>query len=162
MKNFAYCAVLTFLSWNCIADNVDLQDIKKGSTSEVYVGSTSGLVRDSVDSVNRLSNQQYKDSQRYSSSGNTTGYEDSSKPTKRSNKTSASSPSASANRVKEIYDGGYKSSKGYIIYRVVCKSGRDASAYQDSAGRWKDGSGSNYGSGYRNLSLQNFGEKYCQ
>lgn len=75
---------------------------------------------------------------------------------------SSGSSSQSSSGLKEVYNGGYKSSQGHIIYIVRCNDGRKVSVFQDNSGWWKDGVGSKMGEQYRNLSPQSFGEKYCR
>ncbi len=65
-------------------------------------------------------------------------------------------------KVKEVYDGGRKSSDGFIIYIVRCNSGRSTSTFRDNKGWWKDSGGSNFGEKYRYLSNHEFAVKYCQ
>ena len=77
------------------------------------------------------------------------------------NERSSSSSSRDSGGLKEMYNGGYKSSQGNIIYIVRCNDGRKISAFKDSSGWWKDGSGSKLGEKYRHLSNQAFGNKYC-
>ena len=165
MKFYKYTLLFTFITAHAVADNIDLNDLKRGANTDIYVGSTSGLVTDSVNSVNQLADKQYRDSQQYSSSSydsSSTNSNSSNSTTNSSNSSANRSSSSSPTGLKEIYDGGYKSSQGNIIYRVKCHSGQSASAYKDNNGWWRDSGGSSYGSNYRNLSAQQFGNKYCQ
>lgn len=64
--------------------------------------------------------------------------------------------------VKEYYDGGYKSSKGFPIFKFVCNNGNARSAFKDESGRWLDGTGQPYGDRYRNLTPERFAQEGCQ
>lgn len=93
-----------------------------------------------------------------SSTGNTTSTYSNNASVRDSSKSSSRSTSG----LKEVYNGGYKSSQGNIMYIVKCNSGRSVSAFKDNSGWWKDSGGSKMGERYRNLSPQDFGEKYCR
>ena len=147
------------------ADTINLSELTKGYNKSIYAGSTSGLVKTSVNSVNNIANKQYRDSQRYSSTtSSSSSYSSSSSDSSSSNSSDRASERASTSRstgVKEIYNTGGKSSKGYIRYRVNCHGGSGITAYKDGNGWWKDDVGSNLGERYRHLSKQDFGNKYC-
>lgn len=63
--------------------------------------------------------------------------------------------------VSEVYDGGYKSSEGYTIYRIKCNSGGSGSAFQKSNGRWYDSGGSSFSDRYQGWSLSKFANEMC-
>lgn len=152
------------ITFSLSAQDIRLSDLKKGGNADVYIGSTSGLVRSSVNSVNQIAQKQYRDSQRYSSSGyanSTTSSNSEPSSTSSSDSRPSSTKTSSRTGVNEVYNGGYKSSDGHVIYRVKCNSGNSASAYKDSSGWWKDSGGSNYGERYRHLSTKQFAAKFC-
>jgi hypothetical protein len=99
----------------------------------------------------------------YDSGGNNSSYNSSSSNSTLGNLSSSTSNRSSSRSkgVKEIYNGGSKSSQGHIIYIIKCHSGSGTSAYQDSNDWWNDSGGSNFGERYRRLSKQDFGNKYC-
>lgn len=105
----------------------------------------------------------YRSSSSYASTSSYSGGSSSSSAS--SNRPSSSSSSKSSPKkssgVKETYDGGYKSSDGHPIYIVRCIQGLKFSAFKRPNGYWFDGSGSNYGTGFRNLSLDQFAAKKC-
>lgn len=152
-------------SFHISADTINLSELTKGYNKSIYAGSTSGLVKTSVNSVNNIANKQYRDSQRYSSTASSSSsYSSSSSDSSSSRSSNRSSERVSTSRstgVKEIYNTGGKSSKGYIIYKVKCHGGSGTSAYQDGNGWWKDGVGSNFGEKYRHSSKQDFANRYC-
>lgn len=152
------------VAFSLSAQDIKLSDLKKGNNVDVYIGATSGLVRSSVNSVNQIAQKQYRDSQRYSSSSHSnstvSASSASSYSSSSSSRSSSSKPSVRSG-VKEVYDGGYKSSAGHIIYRVKCHNGKSASAFKDGSGFWKDTGGSNYGERYRYSNEKQFAAKFC-
>ena len=98
------------------------------------------------------------------SDGSSSSYSSYSSPSSSSSSSSSSYSSSSSKKsgVKEVYDGGYKSSQGFPIYKVKCYGGRSGSAYYDG-GKWYDGSGYSYGSGYNGISSPNgFARVFCK
>jgi hypothetical protein len=152
------------LSLHVSADTIKLSELTKGYNKSIHAGSTSGLVKTSVNSVNNISNKQYRDSQRYSSSSSSSSsYSSSSSDSSTSNSSNRASERASTSRskgVKEIYNAGTKT-KGFTNYRINCHSGRGKTVHKRSNGFWYD-NGSNMGESYRHLSKQDFGNKYCK
>lgn len=155
---------LSVFSFNGISQTIQLSKLKKGTNQTVYVGATSGLVHASIDSVNNMADQQYRDNQGYSSSSSSSSASSSSSNTASSSgaarRSSSSSSASNSAGVKEIYNAGTKT-KGYVNYRVKCKSGRATTVHKRSNGFWYN-VGSNIGESYRHLSQQEFGKKYCQ
>ena len=146
------------------AKEIDLNKLKRGYNKSINAGYTSGLSSRAVDEVNSFID---KHNNRRSSSGNYSNSQQSnssstSSSSSRSKSSNRSSSSSQSGGMKKIYNGGYKSSDGHIIYIVKCNNGRSTSAFKDSSGWWRDSGGSKMGEKYRNLSKQSFGAKYCQ
>ncbi|MGS2719581.1 hypothetical protein [Paraglaciecola aestuariivivens] len=146
------------------AKNINLNELTKGTNKTVYIGSTSGLVSTSVDSVNSMANKQYRDSQRYSNSSSSSSYSDSntsssSSSSRSSSRSTSSSSSVSSRGVKEVYNAGTKT-KGFTNYRVNCKSRGGITVHKRSDGFWYNVT-TKTGEKYRHLSAQDFAKKYC-
>ena len=118
---------------------------------------------DFISKFDQLDQQKNKRYNSYASGSSDSSANSSTSTSSPSKKASSSSSSRSQNSsgVKEVYNGGYKSSEGYPIYIIKCKQGSKFNAFQRPNGYWYDGSGSNYGDHYRRLSLDAFAAKKC-
>lgn len=114
-----------------------------------------------ISKFDKLDDQKNNRYNSYASSSYSSSSSQSSSSSSGYSSSSSSSSSQNNSGVKEVYDGGNKSSDGYPIYIVKCKQGSKVSAFKKPNGYWFDSSGSNYGDRYRNLSLDDFAAKKC-
>ncbi len=153
---------MLLISQAVAAANINISELKQGVNSTIYAGSTDGLSRSSTNSVNNLIDKQNRSMSRTGNSGSINDSYSSSSSTSRSSSNSGTSTSSSQKPtgVKEFYDAGTRSSKGYHNYRVKCHNGRSTTSYKGDRGYWYEVS-SNQGDKYRHLSPSNFSKKYC-
>lgn len=73
-----------------------------------------------------------------------------------------SNSDAGKNAVLEIRDGGARSSKGFVIWKIRCATVGSYSVFIDENGWWRDGSGSNYGDKFKNKNIGEGASEFCR
>lgn len=155
------------ISSSLFAQNYDLNDLKNGQNEDKIIGRTSGLLSTSIDSVNSISSQQYRDSQRYSSSSDNSSSDYSSS----SSSTSIQQSRASQNKTKSDTSGSDKvglkriGSNGKIngvsSSVAVCHSGERNVLYYKN-GSWYHGLLGSMGRKYDSWSLEKLAMYLCE